>query len=151
MFSEKQLEQYGAVKAPDSLKAKVMKLETQKNAKIYTFPRKTVAAVAACLAVIIAIGSYFSTAVDVQLVTAPYQTAAYQRATVEERVVIKLDIAGGYEVSVSQGSFCVDGETVATVQLEGESEIEWLVPPVGENILKLVFDVKTQSLQLEKV
>lgn len=163
MFSEEQLKQYTAVKAPNSLKAKVMKLEKQKHAKVIKFPAKAVSAVAACLAVIIAIGAYFATGVDVQLAAAPYQTASYQRATAEERVTVKLDAEGGYEVSVLQGSFSVDDiQNVSTAQLEGDKEIEWLVPMVGENILtvkkgliirqyRLVFNIETQSLQLEKV
>lgn len=163
MFSKEQLEQYSLVKAPDSLKAKVMKLESQKQAKVYKFPAKAVSAVAACLAVIIAIGAYFATGVDVHLAAAQYQTASYQRATAEERVTVKLDAEGKYEVSVSQGSFSVDDiQNVSTAQLEGDKEIEWLVPMVGENILtvkkgliirqyRLVFSYETQSLQLEKV
>lgn len=163
MFSEEQLKLYGAVKAPDSLKAKVMKLENKKQPKVYKFPMKAVSAVAACLAVIIAIGAYLGTDIDVQLVAAPYQAVSYQRATAEERVTVKFDIAGSYEVSVSQGSITAHGaENVTAAQLEGDGEIEWLVPPVGENILtvkkgliirqyRLSFNFETQSLQLEKV
>lgn len=163
MFSEEQLKQYAAVKAPDSLKAKVMKLENQKQAKVYYFPVKAVSAIAACLAVIIAIGAYFGAGVDVQLAAAPYQTASYQRAAAEERVTVKLNAEGRYEISVSQGSVSVDDiQNVSTAQLEGEKGIEWLVPMVGDNILtvkkgliirqyRLVFSYETQSLQLEKV
>lgn len=163
MFSEEQLKLYGAVKAPDSLKAKVMKLENKKQAKVYKFPVKAVSAVAACLIVIISIGAYMGTAIDVQLVAAPYQAVSYQRATAEERVTVKFDISGSYEVSVSQGSITAHGtESAATAQLEGDGEIEWLFPMIGENILtvkkgliirqyRLVFSFETQSLQLEKV
>ncbi len=162
MFDEKQLEQYRSVKASPELRESVMSLE--KSGKVYAFNRKTVSAIAACLVAVIALSSYFGISgnMNAELVYQPYQTASLYRLS-EESVLVKLDIKGEYEVSVSQGSFSFDnGERVATAKLNGETEIEWFVPTEGESALtlkkgliirqyRLCFDEELQAWQLEEV
>lgn len=164
MFSDKQREEYSTVRAPALLEAKVLKSEKNTAGKMLVFPRKTAAAVAACLAVVIAIGSYFSFfgSVEAQVVAAPYQTASLVRLA-EEKIPVRLDVRGRYEVSVSQGSICADGLSgLDTLSLEGECKIEWLAPAQGEPILtvkkgliirhyRLCYNSQTNSRQLERV
>ena len=134
MFSDKQLEQYRSVKASPELRESVRSLE--KSGKIYAFNRKTFSAIAACLVAVIALGSYFGmgAGINAELVEVP-QTASLYRATADERAVVKLDIDGSYTVTVSSGYVLQNGEQVATVELDGEAQIEWLVPAQGEHVL----------------
>lgn len=134
MFNEKQLEQYRSVKASQELRESVMSLE--KSGKIYAFNRKTVSAIAACLVAVIALGSYFgmSAGVNAELVAAP-QMASLYRSVADERVTVNFDINGSYTVKVSSGYVLQNGEQVATVELDGEAQIEWLVPAEGEHVL----------------
>lgn len=134
MFNEKQLEQYRSVKASPELKASVMSLE--KSGKIYAFNRKTVSAIAACLVAVIALGSYFgmSAGVNAELAAAP-QPASLYRATADERAVVKFDIGGSYTVTVESGYVLQNGEQVTTLELDGETQIEWFVPVGSEHVL----------------
>lgn len=134
MFNEKQLEQYRSVKASPELRQSVMSLE--KSGKIYAFNRKTVSAIAACLVAVIALGSYFGmgAGVNAELVAVP-QAASVYRATAEERAVVAFDISGRYTVEVSSGYILLGGEQVTSLDLDGEAQIEWLVPVSGENVL----------------
>ena len=134
MFDERQIEQYRSVRAPQELRESVMSLE--KSGKIYAFNRKTISSIAACLVAVIALGSYFgmSAGVNAELVAVP-QAASVYRASAEERAVVAFDISGRYTVEVSSGYISLDGEQVTSLDLDGEAQIEWLVPVNGENVL----------------
>lgn len=151
MFSEKQLEQYRSVKASQELRESVMSLE--KSGKIYAFNRKNVSAIAACLVAVIALGSYFGmgAGVNAELVAVP-QSASIYRATADERAVVKFDIGGSYTVTVLSGYISQNGEQTTTLDLDGETQIEWFVPADGEHVLtvKKGLIIKQYSLCLNE-
>ena len=159
MFDERQIEQYRSVRASQKLRESVMSLE--KSGKLYSFNRKTLSAVAACLVAVIALGSYFgmSAGVNAELVAVP-QSASVYRWAADERVTVNFDINGSYTVKVESGYILQNGEQVNEAELSGESRLEWFVPAEGEHVLtvKKGLIVKqyrlyygTQGCMLEKI
>lgn len=164
MFDNNQLEQYRSVKAPDDLRASVMKIEKTKSAKIYSFPQKVMPAVAVCFAVIIAVGALFTAqnSIGAEIVQPDFQVASLYRS-VNRSVMIQVDTGKDSVISVSNGSFTFEGknEMLTSANISGKVFIEWYADSQEENILtvkkglivrqyRLVFDEETQILQLEK-
>lgn len=164
VFDNNQLEQYRSVKAPDELRSSVMKIEKTKSAKIYSFPKKVMPAVAACFAVIIAVGAFFTAqnSIGAEIVQPDFQVASLYRS-VNRSVMIQVDAGKESAISVSDGSFTLEekSEMLTSANISGKAFIEWHVDLQEENILtvkkglivrqyRLVFDEETQILQLEK-
>ncbi len=163
MFDEKQLEQYRCVKASPELQERVMKIEKSKQGKIYSFPRRIVSA-AACLAVVIAVGVFFGSqnSISAEIIMSPYSNAQLYRS-VNTSISIKIDAGRNSVISVSDGSFIIDGSEMLTeANVDGETQLEWFIQAQGEHILTvkkgltsrqyiLCLDEEAQSWLLEEV
>lgn len=165
MFDEKQLEDYRSVKASAELEKRVMKLGKGKAAKVYSFPKKAVSAVAACFAVIIAVGAFFAAQnrISAEIVQPDFQPASLYRS-VNTSVTVQVDAGKDSVISVSNGGFILDGgnEILTAVNISEETCFEWYINSQEENILtvkkglitgqyRLCFDEETQRWLLEEV
>ncbi len=125
MFDEKQLEQYRAIKAPQSLKLRVMAQENKPN-KVISFPRKLIA-VAACLAVIFISAFAFSgNGVDVSL--SPASSASLSR-NADICVVLDVDVRDKAIITASGGKLRASDDSTLSerITVSGETQLEWFV------------------------
>lgn len=158
MFDEKQLEQYRSIKAPQSLKTRVMAQEKQK--KIISFPRSLLA-VAACIAVVIVSAFAFTNnSASVSLSSAP---AAVSRST-DICVVLDVDVKGKAVVTASDGKLReADSENLSDrIDIEGSAQLVWVVDydktytltvenGRKEEVYSLSFNEHSQMWNFEKI
>ncbi len=124
MFDEKQHEQYRAIKAPQSLKTRVMAQENKSN-KIISFPRKLIA-VAACIAVVIVSAFVFeNNSISVSISSAP---VAVSRST-DTCVVLDIDVRGEAVVTASDGKLReYDSENLADrIEIDDSTQLVWFI------------------------
>ena len=145
MFDEKQLEQYRSIKAPQSLRTRVMSQEN-KTAKIISFPFKAMA-VAACIAVVVSAFVFTNNSTSVSISSAP---VAVSRST-DTCVVLDVDVKDEAVLTVSDGKLrASDSENLAEcIELYDSAQLIWSVDYDKTYTLKLESGRKTEVYSLD--
>lgn len=143
MFDKEQIEQYRSIKAPESLKARVMSKENKPH-KIISFPRQLIA-VAACAAVIIAgVIGFGGNGIEVSMVQ---NYAAASGRSISKAFVFDIDVDKAATVTVSDGEIQLPGSLRPsdTLDISGKTQIEWIVEGEGDYTMTVESGRKTQQ------
>lgn len=143
MFSEKELDAYRQIKAPEELRMKIETQVVQNKRNSFGPVMKAVTAMAACLVFVIAFNTFFKNEpiqmtvngclLEDEIKFSSASPAMAMRAVPVCSVPVELELDEKTIVSVSEGFLIVnDGEPVETIEVSEDVKIWWNIPCMDE-------------------
>ena len=132
MFDNSTLEAYRSVKAPDSLRERVLNMAEEpkvKSGTVISFKTLRTAglSLAACLVLVMGLWGLGGGGVTVESLPYSAELSLAREITASE-VEISVDQRGLCRLSVSCGELSLDGKNTNELVLWGENELTWILP-----------------------